>query len=384
MEYINTAGLSDDQKMIRDTTLDLLGKHLPFDSIRQMDDDREFPHAAYNALAEAGFTGLFYPEEYGGAGSSHSDLTALVEALGYYYTGIAQAYMTTVIYAGMHIVNSGSDAMKRREIPNIISGKTKLALAMSEPGTGSDVAGIKTSATRQGDHYVLNGNKIWITCAHVADKLVVVCKTDPEAGRHNGMSTILVDTSLPGVEIRPLKMLGRRTTHANEVFFTDVKVPVENLIGEEGGAWKSLMKCLNVERLCLSAISSGHCFRITDYATSYAKDRIQFGQPISQFQVIQHKLVDMLIASETARQATWRVASLMDQGENPVRETSIAKILSSESNVKCADIGLQVMGGAGYSSEYMMEMYYRDCRVGPIGGGSNEIQRNIIAKQMQI
>ena len=213
MEYINTAGLSDDQKMIRDTTLDLLGKHLPFDSIRQMDDDREFPHAAYNALAEAGFTGLFYPEEYGGAGSSHSDLTALVEALGYYYTGIAQAYMTTVIYAGMHIVNSGSDAMKRREIPDIISGKTKLALAMSEPGTGSDVAGIKTSATRQGDHYVLNGNKIWITCAHVADKLVVVCKTDPEAGRHNGMSTILVDTSLPGVEIRPLKMLGLSLIH---------------------------------------------------------------------------------------------------------------------------------------------------------------------------
>jgi len=384
MEFINTAGLTEDQQMIRASVLDLLEKHLPFDSIRKLDDERAFPHEAYNALAEAGFMGLFYPEEYGGAGASHSDLTALVEALGYYYTGIAQAYMTTVIYAGMHIVNSGSAEMKARELPGIISGKTKLALAMSEPGTGSDVAGIKTSAVRQGDHYVLNGNKIWITCAHVADKLVVVCKTDSEAARHQGMTTLLVDARAPGVEIRPLKMLGRRTTHANEIFFTDVKVPVENLIGEEGGAWKSMMKCLNVERLCLSAISSGHCFRITDYAADYARDRIQFGQPISKFQVIQHKLADMLITSETARQSAWRVASLMDQGENPVRETSIAKIVTSEANVKCADMGVQVMGGAGYSSEYMMELYYRDCRVGPIGGGSNEIQRNIIAKQMQL
>ncbi|WP_185804550.1 acyl-CoA dehydrogenase family protein [Pontivivens nitratireducens] len=384
MKFINTAGLTEDQQMIRDSVLDLLNQHLPLDSIRQMDEDREFPHKAYNALAEAGFTGLFYPEEYGGAGASAGDLTALVEALGYHYTGIAQAYMTTVIYAGMHIVNSGSHELKARVLPDIISGKTKLALAMSEPGTGSDVAGIKTSAIRDGDHYVLNGNKIWITCAHVADKLVVICKTDPNAGRHKGVSTLLVDTNAPGVEIRPLKMLGRRTTHANEIFFTDVKVPVENLIGEESGAWKSVMKCLNVERLCLSAISAGHCYRITEYAADYARDRIQFGQPISQFQVIQHKLVDMLIAAEIARQAAWRVADLMDKGENPIRETSIAKIVSSESNVKCADIGLQVMGGAGYSAEYLMEMFYRDCRVGPIGGGSNEIQRNVIAKQMDL
>ncbi|MBV1926933.1 MAG: acyl-CoA/acyl-ACP dehydrogenase [Rhodobacteraceae bacterium] len=384
MEFINTAGLSEDQQMIRNSVLDLLKQHLPFDSIRELDDERKFPHDAYNALAEAGFMGLFYPEEYGGSGASAGDLTSLVEALGYHYTGIAQAYMTTVIYAGMHIINSGSDELKAREVPDIISGKTKLALAMSEPGTGSDVAGIKTAAIRDGDHYVLNGNKIWITCAHVADKLVVICKTDPNAGRHKGMSTLLVDTNAPGVEIRPLKMLGRKTTHANEVFFTDVKVPVDNLIGEEGGAWKSVMKCLNVERLCLSAISAGHCFRITDYAADYARDRIQFEQPISKFQVIQHKLVDMLIAAEGARQAAWRVADLMDKGESPIRETSIAKIVSSEANVKCADIGLQVMGGAGYSSEYMMEMFYRDSRVAPIGGGSNEIQRNIIAKQMEL
>jgi len=384
MEFINLAGLTEDQKMIRASTLDLLNKALPFENIREMDEKREFPHAAYDALAEAGYMGLFYPEEYGGMGASHNDLAAFVETLGYYYTGVAQGFMTTVIYGGMHIVNSGSEEMKKEILPQIISGKTKISLAMSEPGTGSDVAGIKTTAIRDGDDFVINGQKVWITCAHVADKLVVVTKNDPKAARHKGMSVILVDAKAPGVTIRPLKMLGRRTTHANEVTFDNVRVPVKNLIGEEGGAWKSMMKCLNVERLVLSAISTGHCYRITDYAADYAKDRIQFDQPISKFQVIQHKLVDMLMAAETSRQATYRVADLLDAGENAVRETSFAKIISSDANFKCADMGLQVMGGAGYSAEYMMEMYFRDSRVGPIGGGSNEIQRNIIAKLMDL
>lgn len=384
MENINLAGLTEDQSLIRTNVLELLDRTLPWPLIRQLDEKGEFPHEAYNALAEAGFMGLFYPEEYGGMGGSHKDLTAFVETLGYYYTGIAQAYMTTVIYAGMHVVKNGSDALKREFVPKIISGEVKLALAMSEPGTGSDVAGLKTSAVRDGDDYILNGQKIWITCAHVADYLVVIAKTDPSAQRHRGLSVFLVDARAPGVEIRPLKMLGRKTTHANEIFLTDVRVPATHLLGAENGAWKSLMGCLNVERLCLSAISSGHCFKITDYAADYAKQRIQFDQPISSFQVIQHKLADMAIMAETARQATWRVAELLDGGFDAVRETSIAKIVSSENNFRCADMGLQVMGGAGYSTEYDMQMFFRDSRVGPIGGGSNEIQRNIIAKLMDL
>ena len=214
--------------------------------------------------------------------------------------------------------------------------------------------------------------------------MIVIAKTDPSAQRHRGLSVFLVDARAPGVEIRPLKMLGRKTTHANEIFLTDVRVPATHLLGAENGAWKSLMGCLNVERLCLSAISSGHCFKITDYAADYAKQRIQFDQPISSFQVIQHKLADMAIMAETARQATWRVAELLDGGFDAVRETSIAKIVSSENNFRCADMGLQVMGGAGYSTEYDMQMFFRDSRVGPIGGGSNEIQRNIIAKLMDL
>lgn len=384
MTLMNTTGLSEEQIMMRDGVLDLLGRHLPWSRVREMDEAREFPHEAYNALAEAGYLGIFYPEHLGGMGGSHRDITVFLETLGYYYTGIAQAVTTTAIYAGMHVAKFGSPELQKTIVPKIIAGKARLSLAMSEPGTGSDVAGIKTTAIRQGDDYVLNGNKVWITCAHVADYLVVIAKTDPGAVRHQGISTILVDARSPGITIRPLAMLGRRTTHANEIFFDNVRVPAGNVLGGEGMAWKNIMKCLGLERMGLAAISAGHCFKITEYARDYAKQRIQFGHPIADFQVIQHKLVDMLIMAETARQSVYRVADLLDAGHPAVQETSIAKIVATENNFKCADMGLQILGGAGYSMEYDMQMFFRDSRVGPIGGGSSEIQRNVIAKQMDL
>jgi alkylation response protein AidB-like acyl-CoA dehydrogenase len=381
---MNLAGLTEEQRMMREGVLDLLQTHLPWERVREMDEAREFPHAAYDALAEAGYLGIFYPESLGGMGGSYTDIAVFLETLGYYYTGIAQAVTTTAIYAGMHVAKFGSPSLQQMIVPRIINGQAKLALAMSEPGTGSDVAGIKTHARREGDEFVLNGNKVWITCAHVADYLVVITKTDTQAARHQGMSTLLVDTKSPGVTIKPLSMLGRRTSHANEIFFDNVRVPAAHLIGGEGQAWKNIMKCLGLERLGLAAISSGHCFKITEYARDYAKQRIQFGKPISEFQVIQHKLVDMLIMSETARQSAYRVAQLLDAGEPAIQETSIAKIVCTDNNFRCADIGLQVLGGAGYSMEYDMQMFFRDSRVGPIGGGSNEIQRNVLAKQMDL
>jgi alkylation response protein AidB-like acyl-CoA dehydrogenase len=382
MSSVNTFGLSEEQLMVRENVLQLLEETLPWPKIREMDEKSEFPHEAYNALAKAGYLGIFYPEEFGGMGGSHKDFVSFIETLGYHYTGIAQAVMTSIVYAGMHVVKYGSSEIKSEFIPKIISGKVKLALAMSEPGTGSDVAGIKTSATRDGDDYVINGQKIWITCAHVADYIVLVCKTDLSAARHRGLSILLVDAKAPGVTIRPLKMLGRRTTHANEVFFDNVRTPATHLLGGENAAWKNLMTCLAFERMTLAAVSAGHCFKITDYASDYARNRIQFGEPITSFQAVSHKLVDMAIMSEAARQSVYRVAELLDGGQDVVKEVSMAKVICTDNNFRCADLGMQVMGGAGYSTEYDMAMFFRDSRVGPIGGGSNEIQRNVIAKQM--
>lgn len=384
MSLMSTVGFTEDQKMIREGVLDLLSRHLPWEKVRQMDETREFPHEAYNALADAGYIGLFYPEELGGSGGSYKDIAVLLETMGYYYTGIAQAITTSAVYAGMHVAKFGTPELKKFLVPKIIAGEAKLSLCMSEPGTGSDVAGLKTSAVRDGDDYILNGSKVWITCGHVADYLVVICRTDKEASRHKGISTLLVDAKAPGVTIRPLSMLGRRTTHANEVFFDNVRVPAGNLFGGEGNAWKNIMSCLGLERLGLAAISAGHCYKITEYARDYAKQRVQFNQPISQFQVIQHKFADMLIMSETARQAVFRCAEVLDAGLPAVTEASIAKIVATENNFKCADVGMQILGGAGYSNEYDMAMFFRDSRVGPIGGGTNEIQRNILAKQMDL
>lgn len=384
MSLINTVGLTEDQRMMREGVLDLLNRVLPWEKVRKMDEAREFPIEAYEALADAGYIGLFYPEHLGGMGGSYRDITVLLETLGYYYTGIAQAITTSAVYAGMHIAKFGTPELQQELIPKIISGKAKLALCMSEPGTGSDVAGLKTYAEPTGDEYILNGNKVWITCGHVADYFVVITRTDREGARHQGISTLLVDAKAPGVTVRPLQMLGRRTTHANEVFFDNVRVPAKNLFGGEGRAWKNIMSCLGLERLGLAAISAGHCFKITEYARDYAKERVQFGKPISDFQVIQHKLADMLILSETARQVVYRAADVLDAGQAAVNEASIAKIVASENNFKCADIGMQIMAGAGYSMEYDMQMFFRDSRVGPIGGGTNEIQRNILAKQMDL
>ncbi|MCC3281984.1 acyl-CoA dehydrogenase family protein [Arthrobacter caoxuetaonis] len=379
---VNTAGLNEDQKMVREAVLEILEATLPKEEIRRIDEVKEFPLAAYQALAESGFLGLFFEEQYGGAGASYKDLTNFMETLGYHYAGIGQAVMITTIYAGGHVSKFGSEELKARIIPGIIDGTIKMALAMSEPGTGSDVAGLKTKAVKQDGGYVLNGTKVWISGAHMADYLVVIAKTDPTAERHQGLSTFLVDAKSLGVSINPLSMLGRRTTHANEVVFEDVFVPEENRIGEEGKTWKNLMKGLAMERLGLAAISAGNCYRITEDAAEYAQQRIQFDQPISKFQVIQHKLVDMWIMAEQARQATYRVAELLDAGDAAIEETSVAKIIATENNFKVSDIGLQVFGGSGYAMEYDMQMYFRDSRVGPIGGGTNEIQKNILAKRM--
>lgn len=377
-----TFGFSDEQKIMRDSVLSLLARELPVDRINELDKAGEFPLDAYAALADAGWMGLPFPEKYGGIGGSYKDLTVLTEALGYHDTGLAAGYLVTVIYAGMHVYLHGSEAMREEFLPQIISGSKKLALCLTEPDTGSDAAGIKTFARRDGDDYVINGQKIYNTGAHVADAVVLAARTDPDATGYTGMSLLLVDTDLPGVTIRPIDALGRHTIKANHCFFEDVRIPVSRVIGAENKGWHDLMECLNVERLCLAAAGTGNIQRIIEHTRDYAKQRIQFGQPISKFQAIAHKFADMETGWHTARQMSFHVANMLDAGENPVIETAIAKLHATDACWKAADLGMQIMAGAGFILDYSMQRLFRDARVGTIGGGTNEIQRNVIAKQM--
>ena len=376
-----TFGFTDEQKLLRESVLGTLARVLPPEKIRELDKAGEYPHEAIKALADAGLNGIVYPEEFGGLGGSFMDLAVLGEALGYHYGGIAQAWSITCIYAGMHIAMHGSDAMKKEVLPKVISGEMQLALCLSEPDHGSDVAGIECFARREGNGYVLNGQKIYNSAAHVAHNIVVVAKTKPGRG-YDGISMFLVDTSLPGVTINRLSALGRHTTEANHCFFDEVKLDADRIIGAENDGWHGLMKCLNVERLNLAANGVGNSLKIMEHALAYAKEREQFGRPIGKFQAVSHKFAEMQIMYQTARAQTFKVAQMLDAGLDPIMENAVAKAYVTEVNWKIADMAMQIMAGAGYIIDQDMQMMFRDARVGPIGGGTTEIQKNVIARRM--
>ncbi|MFO1198362.1 MAG: acyl-CoA dehydrogenase family protein [Burkholderiaceae bacterium] len=385
MPMFSDFGFTDEQKMMRESLLRLAARHLPPEAIRELDRTGGWPREAYQALAKAGWLGLLYPEKYGGMNGTYKDLAILLETLSYHYACLGTTYMTSPIYAGLQVLHNGSEELRTDYMVPMLRGDLYFAFALTEPQTGSDAASIRTNAVRRGDDYVLNGQKWFITSAHVADWLVVVVKTDPAANPpHSGFSMLFVDARAPGVSIRPIETLGRHTTHTNQVFFDDVKVPVRHLLGEENRGWKQLMRGLNLERVAIAACGAGNAQKAVEIARDYATGRVQFGKPISQLQVIAHKLADMRIKAEVARLVTYRTAEIMDAGADARMETAIAKIVATDNDFECANIGMQVMGGAGYSMEHDMQRLFRDSRLGPIGGGSNEIQRNIIAKLMDL
>ncbi len=373
--------LSEDQVRMRDSVLHLLRQTLPAAKIAELDDASEFPFEAYAALAKAGWLGLPHDEAYGGADGSYMDLAVLIEAIAYHNAQMASAYLTTVVYGGMQLKFGASPDLKAALLPKVISGDLRLAFCLTEPDTGSDASAIRTRAVADGDDYLIDGQKVYITCAHVADYLVVATKTAPEQ-RHRGITMFLVDAKAKGVAIRPLRGLGRKMIHTNEVFFDRVRVPATHILGGLNNGWRNVMRGLNVERLCLSAAASGNSHRIIDSALGFARQRVQFGKPITEYQAISHKLADMRIGAEISRVMTYRLASLMDKGIAPSTAAAITKIYATEGNSRCADMGIQVMGGAGLMMSSEMQMYFRDSRIGTIGGGTSEILRNVIAKSM--
>ncbi len=375
-----TFGFTEEQILMRDSILGLLGRALPAEKMLEFDKTSTFPEEAFQAVAADGWLGLPIAEAYGGAGACNMDMAVFIEAMGYYHYGVRSAYMTTSIYGASHLQYHASEAQRQEMLPRLIKGQLKMCIAYSEPDSGSDAAGIRTRAVRNDDGYVINGQKIYITNAHVSDWMVVSAKTDPDAG-HKGLSLFLVDSKTPGLTIRPMDPLGSRTSLPNEVFFDDVRVPTGNLLGSEGGAWPMLMRGLNQERLLLAATSAGACMRILELAKDFATNRKAFGRTITEYQAVSHKLAYMYMLTEGARLATFHAARMLDAGEDAVMETTTAKVVATENNFKVADLGMQIMGGAGYMAGEMQRLF-REARLGPIGGGTSEILRNVIGKRM--
>ena len=382
MSDYKTFGFTDEQVMIRDNVLGLMQRVLPQSRIAELEREKADMADAFQALAADGWLALPFPEKWGGAGASNKDMAVFIEALGYWSFGVRSAYMTTVVYGGGHLRHHARPEVQEAMIPRLIEGKLRMAIAYSEPDSGSDSAGIRTRAVRDGDGYRLTGQKIYITNAHVADYIVVSAKTDPDAGRR-GLSLFIMDAKAPGLEIRPMNSLGTMTSRPNEVFMDNVFVPETHLLGEENGGWPLLMRGLNEERLLLAANGGGAALRCIDVARDFARDRKSFGKPIADYQAVSHKFADMHALTEAIRLVVFHAADMLDAGEDAVMETTTAKIVATDNNYKVADLAMQIMGGQGYV-EGEMQRLFREARLGPIGGGSNEILRNVLAARMDL
>jgi alkylation response protein AidB-like acyl-CoA dehydrogenase len=333
----------------------------------------------YAKVAELGWFGVAVPEAYGGTGGGMVDLCLLLEEMAYGQIPIA-GFSVTAITAGAY-ERFGTDAQKEEILGGIAKGAVE-AIAMSEPEAGSDVGALRCKAVRENGGYTINGQKTWISEAHVADHILLVCRTDDSGSKHEGLSMISIPKGTEGVEIRGIDTMGGRVV--NDVFFDDVHIPAENLLGAEGKAWMQLMAGLNVERLIIAAQSLGLARRAMDDTLAYVKERKQFGRPIGSFQTISHRLADLATELECSRLLTYDVAARVDANPDELfpREASMAKLKVTETAKKISLEGMQMMGGYGYATEYDMERHVRTTLVSTIYGGTSEIQREIIAKTM--
>jgi isovaleryl-CoA dehydrogenase len=333
----------------------------------------------YKRMADLGWLGITIPEEYGGSGGTMLDACLFMEETS---RGLApiNGYATTLIVAGA-TKRFGTEDQKKKVLGGIASGSVE-AIAMTEPESGSDVGSLSTQAVRSNGGYVINGQKVFISNAHISDHVLLVCRTTKTENKHDGLSMIFVPRDTDGMELKPIDTMGGRDT--NYVYFTDCEVPAENLLGEQDQGWTQLMAGLNTERLILAATMLGIGQRAFDDALAYAKERKQFGKPIGSFQALQHRFADLATELEAARLMTWWVASLNDEDPDRMlpKEASMVKLFVTETVQRVTLEGMQMMGGYGYSSEYDMERLVRASLVSTIYGGTSEIQRGIIAKTL--
>jgi isovaleryl-CoA dehydrogenase len=333
----------------------------------------------YERIAALGWLGVAIPEQYGGSGGGAVDMCLLCEefARGLIPMGF---FSVSMITAGA-IERFGSDELKDELLRGVAGGRVE-AIAMSEPEAGSDVGNLSCRAERVNGGYVINGQKTWITAAHVADHILLVCRTDRNGSKHEGLSMISVPAGVDGVEIRGIETMGGK--EVNDVFFTDCEVPAERLVGEQDKAWMQLMAGLNHERLIIAAQSLGMAQRAFDDVLAYVKERKQFGRPIGSFQALRHRLADLATEIEATRLLIYDTALRVDANPGQLfpREASMCKLKATETAKHAALEGVQMMGGYGYAVEYDMERQLRAAVVTTIYGGTSEVQRDIISKTL--
>jgi acyl-CoA dehydrogenase len=348
---------------------------------QQWEDERWFPNEVFQRMAELGFLGLKYPEEYGGEGGDYLHDAVLTEELPRAGSGGLSAGIGAHIgIATPPIWKFGTEDQKQRFLAPAIRGEKIAALGITEPDAGSDVAGIRTMARRVDGGYVVNGSKTYITNGVRADFVVTAVKTTQEGG-HHGISFLILEKGMEGYSVsRKLEKMGWHASDTGELAFNDVFVPEENLLGEENRGFYLIMANFQWERLLMALGSVGSMQSMVERTIEYAQERAAFGRPISKHQVIRHKIAEMALKYETGRAMTYNALRLFHEGHDAVKEVTMAKLATQRAAFEVADEALQIHGGAGYMKEYEIERAVRDTRLGPIGGGTDEIMKEILGK----
>jgi alkylation response protein AidB-like acyl-CoA dehydrogenase len=373
-----------EQEAFRETIRDFIKRECPPDLDRRLDDEGRYPFELVDKVVETGLLGLPFAEEYGGSGGGVMEFVIAMEEVCYGSAAVASIFILPAFFAGEMISFNGSEAQKREWLPQIAKGKVRGCFGLTEPNAGSDAVHIETRATKDGDHYVINGQKTMISGVDIATHMMLATNTSP-GGEYSGMTIFMLPMDMPGIRYRRLGKIGSEIIGLFEVFFDDVRIPESLIMGGPemvNQGWLQLMKQLDLERIMIAAQYTAMAAKATDDAVAYAKQRVQFGKPIISYQMIQQILADMSIGTQTSRLITYYAAWLKANGKPCNVEASQAKVYATETARKVCIDGMQVMGGYGYLREFDMQRLVRDSLLGPIGGGTNQIQRLIIGKNL--
>jgi len=372
--------LNRSQKEIQKAARDFAKGEFDKELALELDRKHEYPIKIWKKAAGLGFVGIHFPEEYSGQGLGVLECILVAEEFCSRDSGIGAALILSS-FASECILRFGSDALKEKFLPPVAEGKMLSGGAFTEPNHGSDITFMDTSAEREGDEWVINGTKIFISNGGLASFYTVLCQTDPDSKpSYRGISMILVEADREGVSATDVgEKMGIRMIPTAEVVFKNVRVPASNLIGEEGRGFYQVLEFFDESRILVAAQALGTAQGAFDRALAYVKQREQFGKKIAQFQVTQHKLADMATKIELARLITYKAAWSFDQGNMDVKLTSMAKMYAARTAVEVADEAIQLLGGYGYMAEYEVERFYRDARITEIYEGTKEIQKNTIA-----
>ena len=376
-------GFTPDQEVLRTNARKILLEVCTQDYVAQCDKEARPPREAYAAMAKNGWLGLILPEEYGGVSGSPIDIAILLEEAGRQYEELAVWMFRSMVWGGYAILSHGSAQQKHEFLPKIASGEITVCFGLTEPGSGSDASALSTFAKKtENGGYIINGQKVFTSGMDISDYCLLVARTTKANKQQEGITNFFINTKSPGIEIRKIETLGHRGIGTTQVFYSDVEVPDDCVLGEVDNGWRAADKYLWYERLCLSAARYGAASTAFEYALDYAKNREQFGKPIGKFQAISHKLADMKVMLEVSKTLVYQFAWQMQQGNASRHDAAILKLYTSEAYKTISDLGLQIYGGYGYCMEYPMQRFFRDSRLAVIGAGSSEIQRNIIAHSL--